>query len=283
MKKLINILVLATGWVLVVGTMAWAHDDAKMTLNQQIGHGNVTVEGPTGMFLNPTSNPLAEGELIMQYCAALLEDIENNNLNGHNAIIGYGIKEWLEVGAIGKVLDVDKLSSASAPCGPGTGGPGGNTPCRSADFGAGGPYARVRVLKEDKWIPQFSVGGVFMIGDDAVEHQTMFFAIAKNFSFESMGLPISFKLNAGVKKLWFEGRADDHAGYFGGELKLPKHVYLVAEVQQETQGAIAVPWSGGIQVRHPEGYGFSLGRFSRVEAVTREFSSVLESILSDLK
>ena len=252
---------------------AMAHDDAKMTLNQQIGHGNITAEGPTGLFLNPTSTPLAEGELIVQYCAALLEDVENNNFNSHNALIAYGIKDWLEVGAIGKVLDVDKLGSGggggNVPCGPGTGGPGGpgpgpggpggaNTPCRSDDFGAGGPFARIKVLNEAKWLPQMAVGGISIIGDDTLEQHTLFFALSKNFSLRSMGLPIDMKLNAGVKKLWFEARADDHAGYFGAEVKLPKHVYLVGEIQQETTGSTAVPWSAGVQVRHPEGYGFSL-------------------------
>lgn len=272
MKKYIHILVLAVGGILLAGTQVFAGDDAKMTLSSQIGHGNVTVEGPSGMFLNPTSNPLAEGELIVQYCAALQEDIENNNFNGHNAIIGYGFKDWLEFGAIGKVLDVDKHGASggggSVPCGPGGVGPGGGpggpgpaggSPCRSADFGVAGPYARVKVLNEGTWVPQFSVGGVFMIGDDAIEHKTLFFAVAKNFSFHPMGIPVNFKLNAGVKKLWFEAGPDDHAGYFGGELQLPKNLYLVGEVQQELQNSIAVPWSAGLQVRHPEGYGFSLG------------------------
>ncbi len=47
-----------------VGTMAAiaADDDSGHIVIG--GHGNITVEGPTGMFLNPTSGTLSEGELI---------------------------------------------------------------------------------------------------------------------------------------------------------------------------------------------------------------------------
>ena len=92
------------------------------------GHGNITVEGPTGLFLNPTSGILAEGELIIQYCAAILEDGENNNFIGHNAILSYGVTDWLELGAFGVSVDRSKVGSGggggATPCGPGAGGPG---------------------------------------------------------------------------------------------------------------------------------------------------------------
>lgn len=67
--------------------------DEKDSGNIIGGHGNITVEGPTGLFLNPTSGILAEGELIIQYCAAILEDAENNNFIGHNAILSYGVTD----------------------------------------------------------------------------------------------------------------------------------------------------------------------------------------------
>ena len=79
------------------------------------GHGNITVEGPTGLFLNPTSGILAEGELIVQYCAAILEDAENNNFIGHNAILSYGVTDWLELGGFG--VSVDRSKFGSSGCG----------------------------------------------------------------------------------------------------------------------------------------------------------------------
>ena len=75
------------------------------------GHGNITVEGPTGLFLNPTSGTLSKGELILQYCAAILEDVENNNFIGHNAILSYGITDWLELGGFGVTVDRSKLGA----------------------------------------------------------------------------------------------------------------------------------------------------------------------------
>ncbi len=59
-------------------------------------HGNITVEGPTGLFINPTSTGLEAGEFIAQYCVAVLE-VNDNNLIGHNAIAsGKAMQDWLD-------------------------------------------------------------------------------------------------------------------------------------------------------------------------------------------
>ncbi len=56
-------------------------------------HGNITVEGPTGMFLNPTSSVLNQREFIIQYCAAILE-VGSDNIIGHNVIASYGVTDF---------------------------------------------------------------------------------------------------------------------------------------------------------------------------------------------
>ena len=44
----------------------------------------------------------------------------------------------------------------------------------------------------------------------------------------------------------------------GLELGLANHVYLVGEITTEPEGASEQPWAAGLQVRHPDGFGFTL-------------------------
>ncbi len=229
------------------------------------GHGNITVEGPTGLFLNPTSGILAEGELIVQYCAAILEDAENNNFIGHNAILSYGVTDWLELGGFGVSVDRSKLGSggggSATPCGPAGGGPGpgAGAPCPTNNLDAGGPFARIKLVKETASTPEFTVGGISLNGADELTKHTVFVAASKGTRFTNNKFLRSAKLHVGARNFWAKVGPDDYVFYVGVDLELRKNIFLVAEISTEYEGAIEVPWSAGIQVRSDEGYGFSLG------------------------
>ena len=122
-------------------------------------YGNLTVEGPTGMFLNPTSTTLKENQFIVQYCVALLKFGERNTPD-HYAISSYGISDWLELGVTGRVWDLNDRSHYDSPSG-------------------AGPFVRVRVLKENKLIPEFSIGGISVQGDPLVRKDTFFSRLPK--------------------------------------------------------------------------------------------------------
>lgn len=233
-------------------------EDAQMNFTSS-SHGNLTLEGPTGMFLNPTSAILKKNEFILQYCAAILK-FNNASLIDHYAIASYGVTDWLELGATGRIWDMD------------------SSPNYRGSQSGGGPFARVRLLKEGKLIPEFSMGAVSVHGDPIVRKNTLFFAASKGLGLKERNLPVDLRLHAGVRQFWFgqgEGALrpqrfygltqdvggsgiNDHVAYFGGEISLPKNLYLVSEVSTQPTGATRTPYSAGIQLRTPDGYGFSL-------------------------
>jgi hypothetical protein len=222
-------------------------------------HGNLTLEGPTGMFLNPTSTVLKKNELIIQYCAAILK-FNNSSLIDHYTIASYGITDWLELGATGRLWDMN------------------SGPTYHGSQTGGGPFARLRILKEEKLLPEFSVGAVSVQGDPLVRKDTIFFAASKGMRLKERNLPFDLRLHAGIRQFWFgqgEGAnrprqfygltqdvggsgINDHVAYLGGEISLPKSLYLVSEVSTQPTGATRTPYSVGLQFRSSEGYGFSL-------------------------
>jgi hypothetical protein len=119
---------------------------------------------------------------------------------------------------------------------------------------AGGPFARVRVLKDQSWWPEISVGAILLEG----EYEAGFFK--------------AVRLHLGGRQFWQDGhdpnpaiwtflqQRDDsgRVGYAGGEMQFPKHIYLVGEIQTKETGDRYVPWSAGFQLRHPDGFGLSL-------------------------
>lgn len=233
-----------------------AADDQKPSVKNPGEHGNITLEGPTGLFLNPTSSTLKKDELIVQYCAAILE-FKDNNVIDHYAIGSYGVTDWLELGVMGRIWDLDDA---------------GNDMTRSG----AGPFARLRVLKEEKWLPEFSAGAVNVNGDAIIQKNTIFFAASKGLGLKERGLPVDARLHVGVRQFWF-GKGDqfvrswfsmrpdaggtginDHVEYLGGEIALTKSIYLVSEVSTKPAGANQTPYSLGLQIRSSEGYGFSL-------------------------
>lgn len=199
------------------------------------GRGLITDELVTGMFLNPTSGTLAKYEATLQYCALIFK-VGHDTAVGHGAIAGFGVTDWIEIGAGGLFVDV-----------PG----GGDNPH------VAGPYGRIRVLKDESWWPELSVGGIVLLGDEALEKQTVFIAASKGIRFDTRFIR-GARAHVGFRQAWVEVGEDGSFGFVGGELELPRHIFLVAEVSNESGAADRIPWAAGVQVRHPDGFGFTL-------------------------
>jgi hypothetical protein len=205
------------------------------------GRGLITLEGISGIFLNPTSGTLRQGQLTLQYCVSF-EDASVAELVKHTEMIAYGMTDWLEVGAIGRVND-----EANAP--------------NTAAFG---PLFRIRVLKESGSWPELSIGGVFQEGNENITRQTMFIAVSKAVPADPDGVFRGFRLHGGFRQFWQDVPVDApqpsksaSLGYIGGEIEFPQYLYLVAEISNNDSFP-HIPFAVGLQWRHPKGYGLSL-------------------------
>src|SRR2546423_3275958 len=74
--------------------------------------GLITLEGPSGMFINPTSATLPQGTFILNYCVFVPTLPEGLSLVGHGILLSYGVTDWLEVGFIGDLLDLSTPDGA---------------------------------------------------------------------------------------------------------------------------------------------------------------------------
>ncbi len=193
----------------------------------EANRGLLTLQGPTGMFINPTSATLPQGAFTVQACL-LLPDFDFGGNTPYGGLVAYGVTDWLEVG--GNVLFVD-LDNADT-------------------LFSAGPLVRVRLLKRDGWIPQLSVGGYGKIGDDPIESANAFVALTQRLEVDAGPLE-SIAVHAGVRETWNheEFGGDTFRGYFGVEFQLPYRLYLVGEIATEADNDTATPWAAGIQWR----------------------------------
>jgi hypothetical protein len=172
----------------------------------------------------------------------------------YNAMAAYGITDWLEVGAVGQLVDRSNNQDNQSVM-------------------AGGPFVRARVMKDQGIWPELSIGVISLNGSETVERQTVFLAASKRFAISEGGPVKAFRLHLGGRQFWQTPNTDlkfknwtvlqqrgpnDLVGYVGGELQLPKNIYWVSEVQTMETGGRYMPWSTGLQLRHPEGFGLSL-------------------------
>lgn len=225
------------------------------------GRGLISASGPTGMFLNPTSGTLQKGDISAQVFGSVLKPLSTtpatagkDQFGYYNGLVSYGVTDWLEVGALGQF--VDRSNNAN-----------------QQSLAAGGAMARVRVLKEQELIPELSVGGMFFEGAEMLDRRTLFLATSKRVDISETGFLRGIRLHLGGRHFWqkdrtelaFKGwtslqqRGDESTvGYVGGEIELPKHIFLVGEIQSKETGDQRVPYSFGIQIRHPDGLGLSV-------------------------
>ena len=193
----------------------------------EAGRGLITLEGPSGMFINPTSATLPAGYSTVQYCMFLPN--QNNDVTGNGFYGAYGITDFLEVGAIGKYID--------------TGGP--------SNPGGAGPFARLRLMKHDGLIPQLSIGGYAQFGDDPLTNYGMFAAAYWRIPLNEDGFFRSLGVHTGIRENWYEtGPGDSFHAYGGLELQLPLRLYAIGEVStrdddidtEETPYAFGLQW-----------------------------------------
>ncbi|MGI8604509.1 MAG: hypothetical protein ACR2OZ_16175 [Verrucomicrobiales bacterium] len=193
----------------------------------EAGRGLITLEGPTGMFINPTSATLPQGAFTAQYCFFLPEN--DSDPWGHGGLLAYGVTDWLEVGAIGNYISLDE----------------GEDPI------AGGPFARVRLLKDEGWIPQLSIGAYSEFGDTALERYGVFAAWYKRIPIDEDGFIKSIGFHGGLRQTWHESPVEDVFNTYSGiEIQLPFRLYLVGEVALRDHDAQAeTPYAFGVQWR----------------------------------
>lgn len=224
------------------------------------GRGLITASGPTGMFLNPTSGTLAKGGIAAQVFGSTIKPISDLPTGGQdqfayfNGLLGYGVTDWLEVGGLIQVVDRSNSTDQQT-------------------VAAGGGYARVRLLKDQGFLPEVSVGGMFFEGNEMLDRRTLFTALSKRLAISDTGFLRGIRLHVGGRYYWQKDgselgfknwralaqRGDSAAvGYLGTELELPKYLFLVAEIQSRETGDQQQPFAVGLQFRHPEGFGLSV-------------------------
>ncbi len=202
----------------------------------EAGRGLITLEGPSGLFINPTSATLPQGAATLQYC--LFFPNTDNRIVGHGLMAAYGITDWLELGAIGTYIEANRDN------------PG------HREFVLGGPMVRIRLLKDESWWPQFSIGGYGRYGTNFLAQTTAFAAAYKRFPIDEDGFLKAIGFHLGGRLSWFHDDAAESSsldGYFGGEIQLPARLYLVSEISTRGKSSTGnfkrIPYSFGIQWR----------------------------------
>jgi hypothetical protein len=203
------------------------------------GRGLITLEGVSGMFLNPTSGTLPARSITAQYCVAILER-DDHTEHQHTTFLSYGITDWLEVGALGRL----------------------NDPPEGSTVGGGGPLLRLRVLKDEDWLPELSGGGFLREGNDRVDKRTVFVAASKRLGFEENPLQLrSLRGHAGFRYIWQNSDVNEAnaAIFYGGlEVEFPYDLWLVGELSNDTDVFAHQPYAFGLQWRPTRVVGLSL-------------------------
>jgi hypothetical protein len=207
-----------------------------VTEQYEAGRGLITLEGPSGMFINPTSATLPQGAATLQYC--LFFPNTDNRIVGHGLMAAYGITDWLELGAVGNYIEANRDNPAHR------------------EFVLGGPMVRIRLLKDESWWPQLSIGGYGKYGTTFLQQTTAFAAAYKRLPIDENGFVKAIGFHLGGRVSWFDGDAAESNsvdGYFGGEIQLPARLYLVSEISTRGKSSTGnfkrIPYSFGIQWR----------------------------------
>ena len=199
--------------------------------------GLITLEGPSGMFINPTSATLPQNEFILNYCVLFFDT--DTDVVGHGILLSYGVRDWLEIGFVGNLLDINS--------------PG--PPSSEDTFVVGGPMARIRLLRDREWWPELSVGGYVKWGSPAFDNANAFVAISKTIPIDEKGFLKTVTFQGGFREAWFDDSAavsNANRVYGGLEVQLPWRLFLIGEVTQRApvaQRPREIPYAAGIQWR----------------------------------
>ncbi len=187
------------------------------------GRGLVTNSGMSGMFLNQTSGTLNQGQATLMYCLFINEySFGSDRIIGHGLMFDYGVTDWLNVGVFGNLADVP-----------------GHRSWFDDPVAVAGPFVRLRVLKDHGWMPELSVGGIYLDGSatgDAIAKTEGFIAGSKLFDIDPEGTLRSLRVHLGTRYDCFTEAGGGNAAFvYGGlELELPYSLYLIGELQTNT-------------------------------------------------
>jgi hypothetical protein len=195
--------------------------------------GLVTAEGPSGMFLNPTSATLAQGTFAFNWCSVLKN--QGTDILEHHMFFSYGVRDWLELGVVGDLTNVD-INGAELPPG---------------DYGAGGPMARIRLLRDRESWPEISIGGYSKFGADNFDSSNIYVALSKTIPIDEKGVLKTVTFQGGFRESWLVAPDRNTNRFYGGvEVQLPHNFYLIGEVTQFARRQDErTPWAAGIQWR----------------------------------
>lgn len=236
---------------------AVAADPAAQSFPPDTGYKNtasvglVTTLGPTGLFQNPTSGILPKNAFSFESCMALKET-NGDHFQANGVLLTYGVTDWLELSGYG--LFVYGLNPAAAG---------------DADFQTGQVNVRARLVREAEVMPEITLGGIAGFGDDPLTAHSLFLAASKGFSLGERDVLRSVRLHAGIRQTWPELGEDITTGFFGLEVELVQHLFLVGEVNTEDDAfGGETPWSVGLQYKS-NSFGFSAA-FLQAPGETRE-------------
>jgi hypothetical protein len=195
--------------------------------------GNITLEGPSGMFLNPTSATLPQGTFASGYCAVLTN--QDTKILGHSMFMSYGVRDWLELGVVANMFNFNERG-LELPEG---------------SYGAGGPMARIRLVRDLNWWPEVSLGGYSKFGSDSIDSSNVFIAASKTLPVDEKGFVKTITFQGGFRESWLQAPDRNTNRFYGGaEVQLPGNFYIVGEVTQFARNTDKfMPWSVGIQWR----------------------------------
>jgi hypothetical protein len=212
--------------------------------------GLITLEGPSGMFIDPTSATLPQGTFILNYCVFVPTLPEGFGLVGHGILLSYGVRDWLEIGFIGDLLDLSTPDGAE------------NT------YVIGGPEARIRLLRDrtDKWWPEISIGTYFHLGTPHISPLSplngynAFLALSKTVPICEHGFIKSITFQGGFRTQFLTTNIVEEStserGYGGIEVQLPWNFYVIGEavtrddeLDNTIGGKNRFPWAAGLQWR----------------------------------
>ena len=226
------------------------------------GRGLITIQGMAGMFLNPTSGTLGQGQFTVQWCTLVNDELllpsgadTGVDVWGNGVMGAYGVTDWLEVGGFGLMVVADPSPF--------------KTSGDKETLSVGGPFVRVRLIQDQDWMPEVSVGGIHLDGDassDVLSRQEIFVAISKHFPIDEDGFFRGCRLHGGVRQIWRHDRPDGlgipangTVPYVGIEIELPWDIYFVSEIstKDDVLGA-RTPFAFGIQWKPNQVVGISI-------------------------
>jgi len=174
------------------------------------GRGLITLQGQSGMFLNPTSGTLNRGQLTTQYCVFFQE--YGTQLVGHALLVDYGLTDFIDFGGFGTLVDAPGLTPR----------------------GVVGGHGRIRILKDESWWPELSIGGIWLDGgasSDFLSRMQGWAAMSKHIDIDPDGILRSVRGHFGYMYTANNELPvpDTQILYAGVELELPYSLYLVGE------------------------------------------------------